>query len=43
MLTRCLITPDDLAILHAGTGATPVTSPPGRAVTRPRLAAEPFY
>jgi hypothetical protein len=27
MLTLCLITPGDLAILMAGTGTTPVTSP----------------
>jgi hypothetical protein len=46
MLTFCLITPGDLAILMAGIGTTSVT---GRArscgmgtVTRPRLAAEPF-
>jgi hypothetical protein len=46
MLTLCLITPGDLAILMAGTGTTSVTSPARSCgmgtVTRPRLAAEPF-
>ena len=46
MLTLCLITPGDLAILTAGLGTTTVTSPDRSCgmgtVTRPRLGAEPF-
>jgi len=41
MLTFCLITPGDLAILMAGTGTTSVTSPARSrgmgTATRPRL------
>jgi hypothetical protein len=46
MLTFCLITPGDLAILMAGTVTTSVTglarSCGMGTATRPRLRAEPF-
>jgi len=46
MLTTCLITPGDLAILMAGTGTTLAASPARMCgmgtVTRPSLATEPF-